>query len=217
MSISELEVRELASNDLPEVIPLHKTAFQNSLGVGLGDHYVSAFLNWFLSNSTAIKLGCTKNKRLVGYVFGSPDGYTTKLNHDLFGTVVLSILTHPWLIVRSNFVAQIPSRLRSLLGISRSASEGHPNNSLPVYKLVGIGTDPAFRRLGIGRNLVTSFEDCVWSEGYKEIHLSVYRDNQAAQALYASCGWREIPTNPNTKVVTMARRLDSPSIQVSNK
>jgi ribosomal protein S18 acetylase RimI-like enzyme len=63
--------------------------------------------------------------------------------------------------------------------------------------------------MGIGRKLVTSFENRVWSEGYKEIHLSVYQDNQTAQALYVSCGWREIPTNPNIKVITMSRRLDS--------
>jgi ribosomal protein S18 acetylase RimI-like enzyme len=216
----EFEVRKMHPEDVTDWLPLHQQAFAGSLGVQLGKRYLYSFLNWFVTSPGTINLAAiTPNQQIVGYVFGGPSEYGTRLNRDLFLNIVVAILTHPWVLVKKGFVLQIPSRLQSLLGrtvqwhpIQRSPSNS-AEDSANMFRLVGIGAGPDYQRKGIGRRLITSFEEYVWAAGYDQIQLSVYRDNVSARALYETCGWYIL--NNKGDVLTYAKNRFSNSQESS--
>ena len=52
---------------------------------------------------------------------------------------------------------------------------------------------PAFRGLGLGRQLVEATLDCARRKGYDAILLDTLSDMEAARALYEDLGFEEVP------------------------
>ena len=185
-------VRRMTKDDLRQLATLHRITFSRSLGESLGPQYLRAFFTWFVSHPECINLVCEGDRKLIGYVFGAPCGYSATLNRSLLPWIVMAILRHPLVILHRHFLAQLPSRVGSLLGLSSRHSRDQEQNRMKLaadYVLVGIGVDPDHRGLGAGRHLLTAFEQEVWQEGHESIRLTVYRTNTVAQALYSSQGW----------------------------
>jgi ribosomal protein S18 acetylase RimI-like enzyme len=200
-------IRETRIDDLPALVPTHMAAFAGTLGVELGERYVTEFLRWFITDSEAINLVCEKDGQIAGYVFGAPTGYNTRMNRALMGTIALATITHPQVLARSGFFRQIPERVMALLGKAKKLpAPATASASLPSdehsYRLTGIGVSPQFRRQGIAQQLIAGYEQQVWAKGCDVIYLSVYADNAGARALYEGCGWRAV--NDGT-VVTYKR------------
>ncbi len=185
------------------LVPAHMAAFAGTLGVELGERYVTEFLKWFVTDSEAINLVCEKDGRIAGYVFGAPTGYSTRMNRALMGTIAWAAMTHPHVVLRSGFFRQIPERVRALLGRAGKAPE-HAAETMPArsFRLTGIGVSPEFRRQGIAQALIRGYEAHVWDRGYEVISLSVYATNEQARALYEGCGWHAVNDG---KVVTYRR------------
>lgn len=84
-------------------------------------------------------------------------------------------------------------------------------------ELVTIAVDPAARRRGAGRGLLTGFEAEARARGAEHAFLEVAEDNIAARALYAAAGWVETgrrreyyprPDGGAVDAVTMAKTLE---------
>ena len=58
-------------------------------------------------------------------------------------------------------------------------------------ELLTLATDPAHRRLGLGRGVLAAFEAGARDRGAAEGFLEVAADNTAALALYRGAGWQE--------------------------
>jgi ribosomal protein S18 acetylase RimI-like enzyme len=215
MSFPRFEIRAARKDDITALVPLHEQAFAGSLGVSLGRRYVLAFLTWFINEPTAINLVAVHDQELVGYVFGAPDGYGNRLNRELFLNISLAILTHPWLVLKTGFLIQIPSRLRSLVGFNRyqkgQIAHGRAAFANKLFRLVGVGVALHYRRTGVARTLIEAFADQIWSKSYEAIELSVYRNNAAACALYKACGWRK--GSDQGKVLTYAVSKPTASVR----
>ena len=194
-------IRPLSPNDLSQLVPLHLAAFAGSLGVSLGRRYVHDFLRWFIARDDAIKLGCAdEDGRLIGYVFGAPQGYTTDLNRHMSWRVALAVVTHPWLVARRAFLSALPNWVRALRGKTHVTL--YP---VGAFLLVGIGVDPACRGRGIGRVLIREFEAQVRAGGYTTVFLAVRADNVAARRLYEASSWE--PASAATQVMIYRRCL----------
>ena len=61
----------------------------------------------------------------------------------------------------------------------------------PEAELLALAVDPAARRRGQGRALVTRFLAAACAQGAETAFLEVAADNRAAIALYAATGWTE--------------------------
>lgn len=61
----------------------------------------------------------------------------------------------------------------------------------PEAELLTLAVDPAARRQGQGRTLVTRFLAATRAQGAETAFLEVAADNTAAIALYAATGWTE--------------------------
>jgi ribosomal protein S18 acetylase RimI-like enzyme len=185
------------------LVQAHMAAFAGSLGVELGERYVTEFVTWFVTDQEAINLVCEKDGRIAGYVFGAPTGYNTRMNRALMGAIAWATITHPYVVVRSGFFRQIPERVRALLGKAKKVPEPTTQETPKrSFRLTGIGVSPEFRRQGIAQALIRGYEEQVWDRGYEVIYLSVYATNKRARALYESCGWRAVNDG---KVVTYRR------------
>jgi ribosomal protein S18 acetylase RimI-like enzyme len=186
-------IRPTRLEDLSRLVQTHMAAFAGSLGVELGEKYVTEFVKWFVTDSEAINLVCEKDRRIAGYVFGAPTGYNTRMNRALIGTIAWATITHPHVVMRSGFLRQLPARVRAMLGkatrVPESTTQETPERS---FRLTGIGVSPEFRRQGIAQALIRGYEEQVWERGYEVIYLSVYATNDQARALYESCGWRAV-------------------------
>lgn len=62
----------------------------------------------------------------------------------------------------------------------------------PEAELLTLAVDPAARRRGQGRALVTRFLAAARAQGAETAFLEVAADNTAAIALYAATGWTEV-------------------------
>jgi ribosomal protein S18 acetylase RimI-like enzyme len=175
------------------LVQAHMAAFAGTLGVELGERYVTEFVQWFVTDSEAINLVGEKDGQIAGYVFGAPAGYNTRMNRALMGTMALATITHPHVLLRSGFIRQLPERLRALLGRAKKAPKP-TTREVPErsFRLTGIGVSPAFRGQGIAQALIRGYEERVWGRGYPVIELSVYATNERARALYERCGWRAV-------------------------
>ncbi len=86
-------------------------------------------------------------------------------------------------------------------------------------ELLTLATDPAFRRMGLARDLLGRFEREGWRRGARTAHLEVAADNLAAIALYDGAGWHEVgrrrayyqaPARPPIDALVMRKPLVSP-------
>lgn len=83
-------------------------------------------------------------------------------------------------------VAESGPRQPSILGLAGSASEGE------VVDVLSLAVDPAARRQGIGRTLLTELVAQARSTGAERVLLEVAVDNDAARALYDAAGFTAI-------------------------
>ena len=61
---------------------------------------------------------------------------------------------------------------------------------------LGISVDKEYWRLGIGRALMEACIDCAREAGYSQVELEAAGENEAAIALYKTCGFVEFGRNP---------------------
>jgi len=65
-----------------------------------------------------------------------------------------------------------------------------------------LAVDPAFRRLGVGKALVSMVEERLRLKGCLKVNLLVFRDNEGARRFYESLGYEVM-----TPVVAMGKEL----------
>lgn len=200
---TNMVIRPTRLDDLSMLVQAHMVAFAGSLGIELGERYVTEFIKWFVTDREAINLVCEQDRRIAGYVFGAPTGYSTRMNRALIGTIAVATITHPRVVMSWGFLRQLPARARVLLGaagkVSKATIQSTPERS---FRLTGIGVSPEFRGQGVAQALVRVYEEQVWGRGYEVIYLSVYAANARARALYEGCGWRAVSDG---EVVTYKR------------
>jgi len=76
-------------------------------------------------------------------------------------------------------------------------------------ELLTLATDPANRRLGLGRGVLAAFEAGARDRGAAEGFLEVAADNTAALALYRGAGWQEAARRAGYYARAEARAADA--------
>ncbi len=80
---------------------------------------------------------------------------------------------------------------------------GFPGTDLEEERamvLAFLAVDPARRRAGLGRQLVSRAEERARSAGFNRLVLTVHDDNAPARSLYARCGWEATGRTERTPV-----------------
>ena len=79
----------------------------------------------------------------------------------------------------------------------RLAAYGGVQYILDEAEILNIATSPDFRRLGLGRALMTGFDDFFASRGITRVFLEVRASNDPAHSLYLGCGYRDVGVRKN--------------------
>ena len=186
-----IKVLTLQEKDLPMVVEVHLKAFKGYMNAALGKSYVYRFLHWFLEDPRAIAFCAHYQDRPVGYLVGAQLGYDADLNKKLLSTGIVSILTHPAILFHPQFVRNIKSRLRLLVGGKKTqVTEQFKEPDGIGVSLVGIAADPQSGIKGVGSALMKAFMAEAKVKGYRYTRLSVYEENKVARGLYEKAGWK---------------------------
>lgn len=198
-------IEKVVPADIDSLVKLHRSVFAGTIGVRLGKLYSRAFITWFVKSPNTTVLVARQNHSIVGYVFGAPTGYTTDINRELFYTIIFAILSHPWVLFDKRLLLQIPERFNSLRKtFSQSTLHVISEPVSRIYRLTGIGVSEKFRKMGVGKKLITAYEHQIWELGFEEIQLSVYSANKDAIFLYNNAGW--LPVSDNNEIVTFSKK-----------
>lgn len=197
-----MKVRDTRAADLDEVARLHAAAFAGEIGPIVGRAYLKAFLGWFLEAPGAISLVAEVDERIVGYVFGAPDGYGPGLTRTLMPVIAAGVLRNlPRVLLHPSFRRQVRSRLANLVLRREPKSVIFESTPPGCFCLVGIGTAPAARGQGIGKMLVSAL--CERAYG-RSVILDVFKDNKTARSVYVWCGF--VALVEEGRVVRMIRQ-----------
>ena len=153
MKITYTEFHEKYLTDLARI---HRISFKDHFNSRLGDKYAKAFIRWFGTDKTYDNIFlCAVDEesgKLIGYMCGAKDGYATKMNKDLSGTIILSFLFKPWLIFDPRFFELFKPKLQSLLGKKEYPKFREFEETLPqpVYSVTAFALDPKMREAGFG-------------------------------------------------------------------
>ncbi len=182
-------IRDLSRADVAEAARLHRMVFGDTMGGRLGRRYAERFLSWHVELSEGIALRLPKEGRIAGYVFGAPSLFATATQRALLPYMVVGVLSHPTVLLHSNFLRTLPRRVRHLIRGGATSSDqdtvGHD-----VFALVAIGVHPDRRGQGVATRLLQEFEARVSSAGFTRMILDVYDTNVAARMAYERSGWQ---------------------------
>lgn len=82
------------------------------------------------------------------------------------------------------FVAEISGRSQGMMGLGHGPTSGQA-------VVWGMWADPAVRRRGVGRQLLTAGHQWARNQGLRSISLEVFPESVAAVALYRSAGFSQ--------------------------
>jgi GNAT superfamily N-acetyltransferase len=98
------------------------------------------------------------------------------------------IFDKPWWHAKWNWVAT--NDAGEVVGaVTLAIREGEAGRAAVVHWLL---VDPAWRRRGIGRVLMSHLEQAAWEAGYREVQLETHADWASAVAFYQSMGYAPV-------------------------
>jgi ribosomal protein S18 acetylase RimI-like enzyme len=188
-------IRPLRAADLDEVAAIHCRAFPGYPNVLLGRRYVRSMLRWFAGEEQGIAIGAFGTaERPLGYVIGAPVDLVKKLGRALLPAALVGFVTHPWLVLHPRIRVTVTSRLRDRFG-ERPAYE-MPTIPTPCMGLFSIAVSTEAHGRGVGKRLMTAFEDDSRRLAMRSMYLSVFPENAAARKMYAATGWQALDVPP---------------------
>ncbi len=184
----QLRIESYTDKDIDRLAQIHLAASRGYMNSQMGINYIKAFLRWFLTYPETITLKVTFEGDICAYSVGAPVGYGTAMNRALLKVGVLGILTHPRVVLHSNFKRAASARLRLLFGQGRSSSIVKRPEGRCMW-LVGDYVDPQHSGRGIGKAMMAAFEERARAMGMDHMRATVYQHNDAARAVHKKLGW----------------------------
>lgn len=188
-------IRSLTKQDIPAVADVHSTVFAGSRTTRLGKRYLRKMYKWFVENQPHLNLVAEQDGQIIGFLTGAIGGYGRKIFRYAFWEIVLGFILHPNLIFHREMFKLWRSYLQGLNPIliwkARQASS-QPAPTMIRAGLASIGVSQIAQGSGIGKKLVTRFEEVARAQGASMTALSVHADNTPARRLYESCGWEYV-------------------------
>ncbi|OZT76871.1 GNAT family N-acetyltransferase [Salinicoccus roseus] len=137
------------------------------------------------------------NNKLLGLVYGGPEGYKNKMNQVLTPKIVKTVALRPYLITNKAIAYKITSKIKSISKRQKGneiSSNIDIENSLPrpILRLTGIVIDPHLRSKGVGSKLLNEFVNQAKNHNYNSIILNTPLENTAAIRFYERHAWKNL-------------------------
>jgi ribosomal protein S18 acetylase RimI-like enzyme len=199
------EIRDLALDDLMQIVAIHRAAFPESALTRLGDESVRRYYEWLIVGPhDAVNIGAFQNDALLGFCFGGKfrgamGGFLERNRAYLARRVIV----RPWLMLNPLF------RERALFAIKRIAQpivrrvrpqkrqpvRQKPPEGLRSFGILSIGVQPEYFGHGIAQHLMDYSERVALELGHNQMNLTVHPANSRAVRFYEKTGWTRIPSD----------------------
>jgi GNAT superfamily N-acetyltransferase len=100
------------------------------------------------------------------------------------------MLAKPWWRNDWTWLAIGPQPGESLIGAVTLCLRTGADTTVPIVHWMLV--DPAWRRRGVGRMLVSRLESAAWEAGYREVQLETHANWKVAAAFYQSMGYAPV-------------------------
>jgi len=180
-----INIRELRSEDIPEVVNIHREAIGYSLNARLGSRHLSNIYACVKKSESAI----VNVAEVDGIICGVVSAATNP--EKLSSEIIKSLSFKQKLLLAINFIIR-PWQICNI--------REHRHLSLPVaYKSVQVSAcltvlavAPQHRGKGISKTLITSVEDYFKSQNINYYRLDTFSTNTNARTFYNYLGFDEI-------------------------
>lgn len=161
--------------------------------------YLKERFKYLLQYEDAVLISAKDTKgKMLGLVYGGPEGYKNNMNKYIMKKIALSLLKKPHLLCSGEFIYKYKSafnRIAKKIILSKNAVLSNDLKtqcvpSSPILRLTGIAVLEEYSRLGIGKQLLSSYEKVAKDRNYKSIILETPRANIKAIRFYEKLGWR---------------------------
>ena len=199
---------EYNEKDLNELAKTHRFAFKDHYNSRLGNIYAKAFLKWFGNNPDAVFVEASdkKKKKVYGYICGAKYGYGSKMNKDLMPVIVLSFLTHPWIVFDKRFFKMFIPKLKVIFSGSAASADINAGLNKPVFSAVGWAVDPTAPKEVPGA-LYEEFLNRVKELGFRSVRGSVFKKNKLALVYYIHNKWSILKSGSVSETITIYKNL----------
>lgn len=162
--------------------------------------YLAERFKYLLEYENAITVSAKDiHGKMLGLVYGGPEGYKNQMNKYIIERIVWDLLRRPYLLFSSEFLYKYRFAIKGLFSkfkskkadIVSSITEIKPVNTPPepILRLTGIAVLEKYSRLGIGEQLLKSYEKAAKEKSYKSIVLETPKTNIKAIKFYEKFGW----------------------------
>ncbi len=100
------------------------------------------------------------------------------------------MLAKPWWRNDWTWLATEPQLGKSLIGAVTLGLRTGAESTVPIVHWLLV--DPAWRRRGVGRMLVSRLESAAWEAGYRQVELETHANWKGAVAFYQSMGYAPV-------------------------
>ncbi len=171
-----------------DVAQLHARYIEQGVLPMLGPRFLSRLYDEIARSPRATVQVAVDTHKICGFIAGCYDIRSTYLylgSHAAFGLLSAT--------GRNLFAPRVLRRLWSLLAYPLHAHEDKTHESTPCPEILAIAVDQSFRQMGIGRQLVESFETAVkeWGESDR-FRVATNASETGARLFYEKLGYRPV-------------------------
>lgn len=198
-----MNIANSSEKDLKNLACCHRSAFPKSLSSKLGLNYCMKMLSWYIEDNRGELFHLEESGKILGYcgcikiTMPGKYGSATSIFQYSFKVLIISLIIRPWLICHPEVIRRLPFIWRNIkikLGLTKSnyklKNDSYSDNFMPSMGLVVIGVLPEFQGKGYGSLLLQEFEKRAREKGFRQVHLSVKKDNKQAISVYLKNGWK---------------------------
>jgi len=189
-------------NHLRKVAHCHILSFPESISSLLGINYVAKMFEWYLVSSNRFLFHIEIKGEIIGYCGGymrlnEPYGSSSGMTQHAFREGIMSLLSHPWIILNPKVIKNIFFLTRNIYykffpEVSPIMENTTIDNNSRIKNLTGlvvIGVNPKFHGKGFGSVLLKEFERRAIQLNSGGMSLVVESGNSAAIRAYVRNGW----------------------------
>lgn len=174
-------IRAAGIEEIPAAARILLGAFDGNENARLGLGYARAFLRSFINTESRALHVARENGRVIGFAASERSDLRAERYRQLRPAAAAAFLRRPWLLANPDVFRMVRQRLTL-----------DDDDRLPLsWFLTLIAVDPETQGRGIGRRLLSEFEDEGRRRGFDRATLFVRTDNSRARGLYERAGWRE--------------------------
>lgn len=178
---------------LDAVVQLHQESFayDTNFSMQLGPRFLRATYSFFLEDPKAFGFVALYQEKVVGFLCGRLDYYSSALDKYRAPAAMLALLRRPWLLFEEDFRGKLQKSVSILIAGSKSKKDKSTKREAATATLASLGVDPDYAHLRVSDSLLAAAESLCMKNRMRFVRASVQRSNISSRFLYRRRAYTE--------------------------